>query len=302
MNLELRHYRLFVAVARTQSFSATARELGMSQPAVSRSVAAIERQLGTQLVERTTRRFTLTPAGRTFQAEAQLVLDAAQAAEATTIRAGSRRVLVVGVKADSAGDFLQLLLDEYGDPPRGASIEFDFRETHELASAVLRGACDACLVAWPVTEPGLASLELWSEPRVAVIPDTHPLADTVSLSANDFLPEPVARWPHLPEELDRYYQGRDALPVDADAVAGPPVRGLADVLRLVELGRAITFLPQSVAERFRRPRLVLRTVTDLSPSRMFLAWRDQAVTPELEQFVRTCRRLAASQLVGTSSP
>lgn len=61
----------------------------------------------------------------------------------------------------------------------------------------------------------------------------------------------------------------------------------------MELGKAITFLPQSVAERFRRPHVALRSVAGLSPSRMFLAWRDQATTQELEQFVRTCRRLAA---------
>ncbi|MFT4296768.1 MAG: LysR family transcriptional regulator [Micropruina sp.] len=295
MNLELRHYRLFATVARTQSFSAAARALGMSQPAVSRGVAVIERRLGTQLVERTTRSFTLTRAGTTLQAEARHVLDAAEAAEAATIRAGSRQALVVGVKADSAGDFLHLLLEEYRDPSHDPGVEFDFRETHELADAVRRGACDACLVAWPLADPGLASVELWSEPRVALIADTHPLASAARLRIDDFLHEPVANWPGLPDELDRYYQGRDTLPVDAGAAVGPAVHGLAETLRLVELGRAITFLPLSVAERFSRPHLVLRTVSGLSGSRMFLAWRDHGVTSELERFIGACRRLAADR-------
>ncbi|WP_052460820.1 LysR family transcriptional regulator [Microbacterium gorillae] len=294
MNLELRHYRLFATVAQTQSFSAAARVLGMSQPAVSRGVAVIERQLGTQLVERTTRRFTLTRAGATLHAEAQRVLDAAEAAEAATIRSGTGQVLVVGVKADSAGDFLPRLLNEYASASEGVRVEVDFRETHELATAVTRGACDACVVAWPITAHGLAWLELWSEPRVAVIPHTHPLATADSLHVKDLVQEPVARWPHLPEDLDRYYQGRDTLAVDAASVTGPAVRGLAETLRLVELGKAITFLPQSVAERFQRPQLVARHVTGLSCSRMFLGWRDQPLTPEIEQFIRTCRRLASN--------
>src|SRR4051812_18802787 len=99
MSLELRHYRLFATVAELGSFSAAARELDMSQPSVSRAVAVIERRLGARLVERTTRTFALTRAGKTLHDEARRVLDAAAAAEARTRRVAEERTLVVAVKA-----------------------------------------------------------------------------------------------------------------------------------------------------------------------------------------------------------
>jgi DNA-binding transcriptional LysR family regulator len=294
MNLELRHYRLFATVTECQSFSAAGRRLGMTQPSVSRGVAAIERRLGAQLVVRSTRRFALTRAGEVFAVEARQVLDAAAAAESRTIRAAQRRSLVVGVKADSAGEFLSAVLAECASTPPYVDLEFDFRETHELAAALRRGECDVCLVAWPVTEAGLDSVQLWTEPRVAVMHAGHPLAAVDDLRIDDFLAQPVARWPHLPEELDRFYQGRDGALPGAAAGRGPAVTGLAEALRLVELGRAVTFLPRSTALRFGRPALAVRDVAGLSASRMFLGWRDRRRAPELDAFISVCHRLAAS--------
>jgi DNA-binding transcriptional LysR family regulator len=64
VSLDLKHLRCFVAVAEERSFSAAARRLFISQQAVSRIVQQLERELGTPLVERTTRSVRLTPAGR----------------------------------------------------------------------------------------------------------------------------------------------------------------------------------------------------------------------------------------------
>jgi len=292
MNLELRHFQLFATVADCQNFSAAGRKLGMTQPSVSRGVAAIERRIGARLVARTTRRFTLTPAGQVFATEARHVLDAAAAAELRTIRVAQQRSLVVGVKADSAADFLSAVLDTCAGAPLHLRVELDFHETHDLAAAVRQGRCDACLVAWPITETGLSSVELWTEPRVGVLPVDHPLASAGNLKASDFLTEPVARWPHLPEDLNRFYQGREHVTQDLADASGPAVTGLAEALRLVELGRAITFLPRSVADRFARPRLAVREVAGLTPSRMFVGWRDRPFAPEVASFVETCRSLA----------
>ncbi|MEV6929483.1 LysR family transcriptional regulator [Dactylosporangium sp. NPDC051485] len=292
MNLELRHYRLFATVAECQSFSAAGRQLGMTQPSVSRGVAAIERRLSARLVVRTTRRFTLTRAGQVLATEARQVLDAATAAESRTIRAAQQRSLVVGVKADSAAEFLSAVLDTCAGAPLYLDLEVDFHETHELAAAVRQGRCDVCLVAWPVAETGLDSAELWTEPRVAVLHVDHPLASAGDLKIEDFLAEPVARWPHLPDDLDRFYQGRERVMPGIACSPGPAVTGLAEALRLVELGRTITFLPRSIAHRFGRPKLTVRDVAGLSSSRMFLSWRDRPLAPELENFIEVCRRLA----------
>lgn len=71
----------FVRVAETGSFSAVARERGVTQPAISRQIAALEEHLGARLVQRTTRNIGLTEEGRDFLGPAQTVLHSIDAAE-----------------------------------------------------------------------------------------------------------------------------------------------------------------------------------------------------------------------------
>ena len=68
----------FLRVAETGSFSAVATERGVTQPAISRQITALEQQLGTRLVERTTRAVTLTEEGRDLMTAAQELVDSAE--------------------------------------------------------------------------------------------------------------------------------------------------------------------------------------------------------------------------------
>ena len=72
----LKAMRVFVRAMELGSLSAVARELGTSQPTVSKTLAALEAELGVRLMERTTTRLTTTEAGRRFYAHALTVLDA----------------------------------------------------------------------------------------------------------------------------------------------------------------------------------------------------------------------------------
>lgn len=68
-------YRLFVRVVETGSFSSAARDLGVTQPTVTRHVAALEQRLGVRLVNRNTRRLSLTEAGRLYYDRSKALLD-----------------------------------------------------------------------------------------------------------------------------------------------------------------------------------------------------------------------------------
>lgn len=74
-------FRTFIRVAETGSFSAVARELGTTQPSVSRQVTALEEHLGARLIQRTTRRLALTEDGRDLLGHARRVLDSVDEAE-----------------------------------------------------------------------------------------------------------------------------------------------------------------------------------------------------------------------------
>src|SRR2546426_8242830 len=90
MNDRMAALRLFVRVARTGSFSRAGRELGVSQPSTSRIIAALERDVGTALLTRTTRAVVLTEAGSEYLARIEPILDALE--EANQAARGTREV------------------------------------------------------------------------------------------------------------------------------------------------------------------------------------------------------------------
>ncbi|WP_155728231.1 LysR family transcriptional regulator, partial [Mycobacterium avium] len=88
--------RAFVAVAEKRQFSGAATALGVSQSTLSQALAALEAGLGTQLVERSTRRVFLTPQGAELLPHAQAVVEAADAF--TAAAAGSADPLRAGMR------------------------------------------------------------------------------------------------------------------------------------------------------------------------------------------------------------
>ena len=74
MNDRLKTLRLFVRVAYTQSFSQAGRELGLSQPSVSRLISDLEREIGGTLLQRHTRAVSLTEAGAAYLARIEQIL------------------------------------------------------------------------------------------------------------------------------------------------------------------------------------------------------------------------------------
>src|SRR6201988_4792355 len=96
--MELRHLATFTAVAEEGSFTRAAERLHVVQSAVSAGVRTLERELGTQLFERSTHRVELTDSGRALLPEARATLAAAQAARDAVdeARGGLRGTIVLG--------------------------------------------------------------------------------------------------------------------------------------------------------------------------------------------------------------
>ena len=103
MNDSLSTLRLFVRIAHRGSFSAGGRELNVPQPTASRTIAALEQELGTALFVRTTRAVSLTDAGADFLARIEPILAALEEAEHAVRGTGELRgVLRVGLSSSFA--------------------------------------------------------------------------------------------------------------------------------------------------------------------------------------------------------
>ena len=98
MNDRFQELKLFVRAAETGSFSATAREMGLSQPSVSRIVSELEARLGVRLLLRTTRKIVSTEAGNAYLKRAKQILyeldEADEAAQGSASLKGIMRVAV----------------------------------------------------------------------------------------------------------------------------------------------------------------------------------------------------------------
>src|SRR5215218_4950128 len=95
--MDLNELAIFASVVRLGSFTAAARERGMQKSGVSRKVAELEERLGVQLLQRTTRKLTLTDEGRIYAEHAARALAEVEEAEAmlSGMRASPRGVLRV---------------------------------------------------------------------------------------------------------------------------------------------------------------------------------------------------------------
>lgn len=293
-SLDVRELRVFVTVAGAGSFTAAARLLGTSQPSISRTVARLEAAVGVPLVVRTTRHLSLTEAGTVLAREARHALDQVQAAAALARRAArAPGRLTIAVKPDGDAGLLATVLPGF-EALVGHPVDLVFTAAGDLAPAVRTGEADACLVAGPVDLTGLDHDLVLSEPRAAVLPRTHRLAGHTGARRADFHDDPVIRWPRLPGELDRFYQGLVGNEPPR-AVAAPHASDLAEALRLVELGRGITFLPVGVADRFTGRDIRALPVPDLPPSELHLAWRPTSRDLTLARFIEHLLDAAARE-------
>ncbi len=153
-------FRVFVRVAEARSFSAVAREMGTTQPAVSRQVAALEEHLGARLIQRTTRSLALTEDGRDLLGHARRVLDSVEEAEASV---GRRHSMPGGlVRLGSSSTFGRLyvapriarLLERYPE------LAIELRMSDAISDLVAEGIDVAIRV-------GACRIRAWSPARSA---------------------------------------------------------------------------------------------------------------------------------------
>lgn len=281
MDLDLRKLRYFVAVAERLHFSRAAEELLIAQPALSRQIRALERELHTELFVRDSHRVELTDAGRQLLEDARPLLAAADAARRRVDRAGrGDRTLVVGFRTGiRVTDAVRAF--SAGHPE--VSVEVRRVEWDDQAEAVLDGRVDLAYVRLPVVGPGLALTPLFTEPRMAALPAGHPLAARPALTTADLARQTEIL--HLCANPDPNPGG--PRPVSA-------VRTVEEKLEYVAAGRGICYLPLSATDLYRRPDVVYLPVTDLPPDRVSLASPADRPSPLTDAFTEAARQALAS--------
>ncbi|MGP3973279.1 LysR family transcriptional regulator [Streptomyces sp. 8N114] len=250
--IEARHLRVLRAVASTGSFSAAARELGCTQPAVSQQMKALEGAAGTPLLVRAGREMRLTEAGEALVRHATGILAGLAAAEEEVaalagLRAGRVRLVsfpsgsstlvptaVAAMRADHPGTRVSLVEAE---PPR--SVEM-----------LRAGDCEIALAFRYEPAPEWEDLvvrPVLTDRLVGLVPEGHPFADAEEVGIGTLAEEPwIAGCPRCRRHLVQVCEAAGFTPrIDFATDDYPAVVGL------VGAGLGVAVLPELAVESVR---------------------------------------------------
>jgi len=187
MDVTLRQLRYFVAVAERLSFTRAAEELFVSQPALSVQIRQLERALGVELVNRTSRSVTLTDAGRTLHEDLIRVLadlDGAtrRASELGGAAGGPLRIVYT---ASVAYEALPVILDRLAQLEPAVDVATTSAWSVRAVDRVRSGEADIALVREFAGADGVRTEVIRHEPLAAFMSVDHELADHASLAVED---------------------------------------------------------------------------------------------------------------------
>ena len=246
--VELSYLREFAALAQTCQFQETASQLFMSQSALSKHIKAIEKELGGELLIRSTRRVELSELGRAFLPYAQKIAQLQEEYTMTLlpdIQEQNRKV-TIGAVPLATFYWLEGFMGHFSQRYPEYNVEFLERSDNKLREMLRRGECDIIIAC---EDPDGLDDEFCVSPYaydslVAVLPENHFLSGRESLCAGDIAPYPLI---HLGStNLTRYL---DPSIQTASYVAS---RG-AMLMDMVNRGMGVGILTYHAFKCFRKP-------------------------------------------------
>ncbi|MFJ6655355.1 LysR family transcriptional regulator [Streptomyces sp. NPDC091377] len=272
-----RDLRYFVAVAEELHFTRAAERLYVSQPALSKQIRALERQLGVDLFRRDPQGVTLTPAGEALLPHARRVLDAwaRGAAAVEEARAAQRSTLVVGMSTSPGrGGLLPAIRSRFTAAHPEATVRLRQISWDDPSAGLADGDTDVAFVWLPLRQQERYGWTVVAEePRLIALPESHPLAARPEVAFADIADEPFLALPRSAGRLRDYW-----LALDARAAApriGAEIASTEETYEALVAGLGICLVATGNAPLITLGGVVTRPVTGLSPSQYALAWRKE---------------------------
>ncbi|MGY5014967.1 LysR family transcriptional regulator [Streptomyces sp. 900105755] len=281
--VELRQLRCLVAIVDEGTFTDAAIALGVSQAAVSRTLAGLERALGVRLLRRTSREVTPTAAGARVVERARRVL--ADVADLVQEAASGPRRLRIGYAWSAVGR--HTVAFQRGWTAAHPGTELHLVRVNTASAGLGEGGCDLALLRRPLEDRRFDSAIVGLERRLCALAADDPLARRRTVRLADLTGKVLL--------VDR--RTGTTTPELWPPESRPVVEETHDVddwLTAIGAGRAVGVTAESTANQYPRPGIVYRPVRDAAPVAVRLAWwRDdphpahQAVLELLSDLYRT---------------
>jgi DNA-binding transcriptional LysR family regulator len=291
MDVELRHLRSFVEVIDTGTFTDAGIQLGISQTAVSRNVAALEAALGVRLLHRTTRSTELTPAGerviRYARRALMVISDLRQEASACT------DTVRMGYAWSALGRHTPELQHRWA--VQFPHLELRLIRSNTPTAGLSDGTSDLSILR---RTPDLAALDvelIGSEKRYCAMSVEDPLAGKRSVTLTEIATRPVAIDQRTGStRLDLWPEGKQPQKtINTDDVD--------DWLTVIGSGKARGITAESTTHQYRRQGVVYRPVRDATPVPVYAAWLKTDPPQALEDAIALLRDIYGQQSHGTGS-
>lgn len=294
--MTLEQLRIFVAVAGHGHMTRAARDLAMTQSAVSAAVAALEGRYGARLFDRVGRGIQLTETGRRFLPEARAVLDrAASARSALEDLVGiATGTVVVAASQTIASYWLPRRLAAFHDAHPGVRLDVTIGNTSRVESAVVEGAADLGLVEGATRHPALTRRQVDRDRLVLVVASSQPPPPEIAPGHIDLQA--------LPWVIREAGSGTRAVLENHVAAKGLTIEDLRVFLVLpaneavreaVEAGAGATIISEHVVARDVAAGLLRAVPIDL-PEREF------ALVCHRERYAGAAQRALVAHLTGTA--
>ncbi|MEW2394626.1 LysR family transcriptional regulator [Streptomyces sp. NPDC046862] len=294
MDVHARDLRYFVAVADELHFTRAAERLYVSQPALSKQIRALERQLGVELFRRDPRGVTLTAAGSALLPHARRVLAAWDEAAAAVeeARTAQRSTLVVGMSTSPGrGGVLPAIRSRFTAAHPEAEIRLRQVNWDDPTAGLADGDADVAFVWLPL--PGqerFAWTLIAEEPLLVALPDTHPLATRAEIDFADLADEPFLALPESTGPLRDYWLALDARDGRPPRI-GAEIASTEETYEALVAGLGVCLVAAGNVPLLTLGGVVARPVRGVTPSRYVLAWRrEDGDRPLVRAYAQACRR------------
>ncbi|CAM5732786.1 LysR family transcriptional regulator [Streptomyces fumanus] len=291
MDVHVRELRYFAAVAEELHFTRAAERLYVSQPALSKQIRTLERQLGTVLFERDRREVRLSEAGAALLPYARRLLAEWEAARDAVARVVADRaaVLVVGMSTSPGrGGVLPAIRSRFTAARPGASLRLRQVPWQDATAGLADGTSDVAFVWLPLPDPERYRwLVVAEEPRLVALAAGHPLAARDRIDFADLLDEPFLALPAGAGPLRDHWLATDARG-GRPVVVGAEVASTEETYEALAAGLGVVLVATGNAPLITFDGVVTREVDGVTPCRLALAWRADDDHPLVRDYVRAC--------------
>ncbi|MEU6275628.1 LysR family transcriptional regulator [Streptomyces populi] len=301
MDVHGRDLRYFVATAEELSFTRAAERLFVSQPALSKQIRMLEKQLGACLFHRDRRTVRLTATGEALLPHARETLAAWRAAEAVVeeAKAAERHTLVIGMSTSPGRGLLPALRT------RLVSLYPDARPVlrqvnwADPSAGLADGSSDVAFVWLPLPDGERYRYAIVArEPRVVALPHGHPLAARAAadregaVDFTDLLDEPFLALPPEAGPLRDHWLALDSRGDRAPRIGGV-VASAEETHEAVANGQGVALLATGNTPLVVRDEVIAVPVRGISPARLAVAARRDDERPAVLAYLTAAEKVGA---------